>query len=319
MAAAPFDDELFRDAFEGALDPLLLVDADGQCLAANDPAEALFDAIDGLEGRLMGSFLSEAAFDASWETLLDTGRASGHWDVRLDEERRTCEFAAIAGLTPGVHLLALREAASDESSSDLLQYAEALAGVFETSPYGVLVFDGETVVAQNRHAGRVFDLDEEALTEAYADWELLDTDGNTMPADARPDRVAAETGSSVFDSTYGIAHDGHTQWLSVDALPVSEEGEVTRVITVFEDVTDSRERDRLSAMQNDRLEEYSATVSHDLRSPMSVAIGWIDIAIADDSTDDLDKAKRSRTDGYPHHRPPCPRPARPDRPASRVA
>jgi signal transduction histidine kinase len=63
------------------------------------------------------------------------------------------------------------------------------------------------------------------------------------------------------------------------------------VVAVFEDITDEREYRRLLEQQNERLEAYSATVSHDLRGPLSVASGWIDIAIDEESTADLEKAK----------------------------
>ena len=59
--------------------------------------------------------------------------------------------------------------------------------------------------------------------------------------------------------------------------PVREDGEVTQVVGVAFDVTDRvRHRQELEA-KNERLEEFASVLSHDLRNPLSLASGTVEV------------------------------------------
>jgi len=53
--------------------------------------------------------------------------------------------------------------------------------------------------------------------------------------------------------------------------PVVNDGEITRLIGVTRNVTERVERERQLNQQNERLDEFSSVVSHDLRNPLNVA------------------------------------------------
>jgi PAS domain S-box-containing protein len=55
--------------------------------------------------------------------------------------------------------------------------------------------------------------------------------------------------------------------------PVVVDGEVTRIVGIARDVTDSVEQERELRRQNERLEEFASVISHDLRNPLNVAQG----------------------------------------------
>jgi PAS domain S-box-containing protein len=59
-------------------------------------------------------------------------------------------------------------------------------------------------------------------------------------------------------------------------------------IGIFRDVTDSEKRETALREQNQRLERVASTIAHDLRNPLSVARGHLDIAVADDGGDRTD-------------------------------
>ncbi|OYR73983.1 PAS domain-containing sensor histidine kinase [Halorubrum ezzemoulense] len=59
---------------------------------------------------------------------------------------------------------------------------------------------------------------------------------------------------------------------------------------IYTDVTDRREREETLRRQNERLDEFASIVSHDLRNPLSVAEGYVDLARETDDTAPLEKA-----------------------------
>jgi signal transduction histidine kinase len=89
------------------------------------------------------------------------------------------------------------------------------------------------------------------------------------------ERVAAEF---TFDKPWGERH------YEASAEPIYEDGEVVGASFVAFDVT---EQHRLEAQtrtlrrQNERLEEFASIVSHDIRNPLNVAQGYIDLTLLD--------------------------------------
>jgi PAS domain S-box-containing protein len=301
MTAAPTDDHLFRAVFEGTLDALCLADDDGVYTDVNAAAAELFGAPQAeLVGRSIDEFATEDFdFDAAWATFLEEGEMRGQFELqRPDGETRVVEFAANADILPGVHLSALRDVTDREADREALnRKTELLSRIFETSPVGIALVDRNgTIVDANDRAESILGLERSALAvRTYDDpeWRIVDENDEDLAVEELPVARVVESGEPIFGFEHGITHtDGDRTWLSVNAAPLfDDEGNVEQVITTIEDVTERREYRRLLEQQNERLEEYSATVSHDLRSPLSVASGWVDIAIEEESTDDLEKAK----------------------------
>ena len=299
MGAAPTDDRLFRAVFEGTLDALCLTDDEGTYVDANEAATDLFGCRrDELIGRSVADFTPpELEFEPVWETFLERGEMRGEFELhRPDGDVRTTEFVARADILPGTHLSAIRDVS--ERASDRMELGrrtEMLSKVFETSPVGIVVIDADgTIVDANDRAETVLGLERSEITaRAFDDhrWVAVDADGCPLSDEEYPVSRVLETGEAVFDAEHGIRRpDGETVWLSVNAAPIhGPDGGVSRVVAVVSDITDNREYRRLLEQQNERLEEYSAAVSHDLRSPLSVASGWVDISIEEDTTAYLDR------------------------------
>jgi PAS domain S-box-containing protein len=74
--------------------------------------------------------------------------------------------------------------------------------------------------------------------------------------------------------------------ISIRLSPVVVDGEVVQVVGIGRDVTERRERERELRRERDRLDEFASIVSHDLRSPLSVAEGNAELA---KETGDLDR------------------------------
>ncbi|SEO55545.1 PAS domain S-box-containing protein [Halogranum amylolyticum] len=58
---------------------------------------------------------------------------------------------------------------------------------------------------------------------------------------------------------------------------------------IYTDVTDQRERERELRRQNERLDEFASIVSHDLRNPLTVASGYLDLARETNDDANLEK------------------------------
>jgi PAS domain S-box-containing protein len=72
-------------------------------------------------------------------------------------------------------------------------------------------------------------------------------------------------------------------------IALLEEGdEFQGTVGVLRDITDRKRRERELQRQNERLEAFAEIVSHDLRNPLSVAQGYLDLAMESESTDQLE-------------------------------
>jgi len=173
---------------------------------------------------------------------------------------------------------------------------QLFGAVFETSPVGIVITDADgQILDANSRAETVLGLSHDELTDrSYDDdaWKPVRDDGTPMPTDESPVSKVLETGEAVFGIEHGIEKpDGDILWLSVNAAPIYDDGSIDRIVATISEISDRWEYRRMLEQQNRRLEEYSAIVSHDLRSPLSVASGWLNVAIEDDSTEDLDKVR----------------------------
>jgi len=73
--------------------------------------------------------------------------------------------------------------------------------------------------------------------------------------------------------------------------PVVVDGEVTQLVGVARDTTERKRRERELRRERDRLEEFASIVSHDLRNPLNVAEGYLEMARDADDGDAADLEK----------------------------
>ncbi|GAB7089911.1 hypothetical protein JCM18237_01820 [Halorubrum luteum] len=64
----------------------------------------------------------------------------------------------------------------------------------------------------------------------------------------------------------------------VHVIPIHLDAENASGFAVYTDITERREREATLRRQNERLDEFSAIVSHDLRNPLSIADGYLELA-----------------------------------------
>jgi signal transduction histidine kinase len=69
---------------------------------------------------------------------------------------------------------------------------------------------------------------------------------------------------------------------------VTDDGEFVGLVSVLRDITDRIEIEEALQQQNERLDEFASLVSHDLRNPLNVAQGRLELARAEYEGEHLD-------------------------------
>ena len=81
--------------------------------------------------------------------------------------------------------------------------------------------------------------------------------------------------------------DGGLRWVETTAVPVTDDrGTVTGIAGITTDLTDRVERERALEETAERLDQFASMVSHDLRNPLSIAMGRL--ALYRETGDDAD-------------------------------
>jgi len=103
--------------------------------------------------------------------------------------------------------------------------------------------------------------------------------------------IEAEEPASVELLNY--RKDGTEFWNRVSVAPIRDaDGRVTEWVGFQEDITAFKEREAALKRQNERLDSFASIVSHDLRNPLNVAQGRVDLArtVAAEGAENLDAA-----------------------------
>jgi len=83
-----------------------------------------------------------------------------------------------------------------------------------------------------------------------------------------------------------VGPDGEVYWVRTTGVPeYGEDGDIVALRGVYRDITARRERERERARrademahQNERLDRFASVLSHDLRSPLTAAQGYLELA-----------------------------------------
>ena len=293
-------------------DPVYALDADGRFTYVND---ALVELSGYAEAELVGEHVSLLVDQAD----VDTGAAVITELLRSDEQARdtfemelvtadgdvvACEnhiallpsdegFAGTTGIVRDITARTRRERELKHRTDELVELTDELEAqyryLFEQAPVMAVVTraeDGRPVVEdcnqqfvdtlgyrRNDVLGR--HLDDFYTPESRQ--ELLRNGGYER----------ALSGEFVREDRELVTADEETVETLLRAVPRRDaETDVTGTLALFVDITERRDIKR----QKDRLEEFTSVVSHDLRNPLNVAQGRVQLARAEYESDNLDTA-----------------------------
>ncbi|QLD90165.1 PAS domain S-box protein [Natronomonas salina] len=177
-------------------------------------------------------------------------------------------------------LAANAEAALDRAHKEaaLRRERDDLAALFENIPDPTV----ETLMAGGRPiVQRVNPAFEDVFGYSNEEIHGADLDDFIVPEEhrdvAREHNERIEGGDGFHDEVRRLADDGLRDFI-LHVVPHDVGEASTRGYAIYTDITDQKQRERKLERQNERLDQFASVVSHDLRNPLSVARGRLDLA-----------------------------------------
>jgi PAS domain S-box-containing protein len=183
-----------------------------------------------------------------------------------------------------------------ERNRELARLREGYETVFEHAQDALFLLDVEADAGDGGSPSFVFESANPAQ-EALTGVSEADLRGKT-PSEVFDDTTAGSVESlfgSILETQETATFETELSFPAGDAVvnasvsPVVVDGEVTQLVGVARDTTERKRRERELRRERDRLEEFASIVSHDLRNPLNVAEGYLEMAREADDTSKLGK------------------------------
>ena len=285
--------ERFQAFVENSHDLISVVDADGIAQYQSPAAKRLLGyAPEALVGENIFGYIHQddrAGISEQFERLVTRSEpttevfdyrirhADGSW-VRFESIASNRTATAVDGIVINSRDITKQR----ERKRALKETTQRLESVIEVSPEPILATDADgTITVWNEAAEDVFGFASDAVVgEGIRSLGLFDTE-QASQFEAHFDRVLA--GETIHNrEVQRRTRQGIPVRLSLSAVPLRDgSGTVTGVLVAAKDITEHGEHAQGASelrRQNDRLEEFASIVSHDLRNPLSVAEGRLDLA-----------------------------------------
>ncbi len=114
------------------------------------------------------------------------------------------------------------------------------------------------------------------------------------------DRMVIETGEPL-ETEERVLVDGEERWFIVTKVPIYDTGDRSDQETpvalfgVASDITEHRRREEQLQRERDRLDEFASVVSHDIRTPLSVAEGRLELLEEECDSDHIEPIDQALT------------------------
>lgn len=157
----------------------------------------------------------------------------------------------------------------------LAERAELLDAMTEAMTEGVVVTDvSGRIVRTNPAARELLGSDPEGVLDPATAYAVRRPDGSPLDRDDLPSRRALREGAVAPHDLEVEGAAGSPRVVSVSAAALTGGRSAqppTGAVVVYRDVTEDRQRTH-------RIADFAAVVAHDLRTPLSVTHGWIQVA-----------------------------------------
>lgn len=143
----------------------------------------------------------------------------------------------------------------------------------------VVMLDAAARVVDSNPAAR-------SLVDAPAAWRGMAGADFFAPF---PEQVERFRDTTDAEAEIALTTDGEDRTLHLNISPIhAADGKPTGQLIVLRDITDQNERRRQLERQNERLDQFASVVSHDLRNPLTVASGRLELLREDPSEEHID-------------------------------
>jgi PAS domain S-box-containing protein len=286
----------YKTIFERVQDRVYVLDDRNQFVLVNDSLAAMLGYTpEELRGQPFESVLAPSAVETIAEETddgADEERMNGGVtdadveDDRLELQIETatgtvipCEVSrspiAFDGAVEGTVGVVRDISERKRIERDLRETSRALETLVDVSPVAIVATDPEGQVEVWNPAA-----------ESMFGWDVVDVLGERLP-------FVDEAGRSQFEVYHrrvlGGEHaagveetlarrDGSTLRTRISFAPQRDgDGEVSRVVCVVVDISEMKAYERELEAKNEQLETFASTLSHDLRNPLAVAMGYLEL------------------------------------------
>ncbi|WP_277541542.1 PAS domain S-box protein [Haloarcula laminariae] len=269
--------EQYKLIFDSVTEPVYVLDGEDRIVRYNDPFAELvgYDA-DALVGEPISAVLgpeptvTDGGFTDRTEATVRTGSGT---DVPCELDLAPVELGdGTTGRVGIIRDISRRKAIE----SELAQTTERLETLVEASPLAIVAHDTDGVVdVWNPAAESLFGW---AADEVRGEQLPLIPDENGEELLEHHERV--QNGDHLTGLETELRHeDGRTVPTRVSAAPIrNTDGDIVGTVAIIADITEQKARQRRLERQNERLNEFASLVSHDLRNPLQVAAGHLQLA-----------------------------------------
>ncbi|MFC7009201.1 PAS domain S-box protein [Halalkalicoccus salilacus] len=117
--------------------------------------------------------------------------------------------------------------------------------ILDTCPVTILVIDAErTITFGNERMNEVMGAEDIAGTPlSEVPWTIYE-DGEPVPAGRRPFDMIREREEPIYDLQYPARINGRHRWLSINGVPLYDDGEFDGAVFAVEDITDRKRREQ---------------------------------------------------------------------------
>ena len=288
--------EQYKLIFDSVTEPVYVLDDDDRIIRYNDPfAELVGYDGDALVGEPISVVLGPeaTATDGGFSDRTEaTVRTESGTEVPCELDLAPVELDEDdAGRVGIIRDISRRKAIE----SELAQATERLETLVEASPLAIVAHDTAGIVDVWNPAA-----------ESLFGWRAEEIRGEQLPIvpddnyeELRDQHERIQTGADLTGRETELQRkDGRTIPTRVSAAPIRNiDGTIVGTVSIIADITEQKARQRRLERQNERLEEFASLVSHDLRNPLQVATGHLQLARAadEDVTAHIDDAESALT------------------------
>jgi PAS domain S-box-containing protein len=181
----------------------------------------------------------------------------------------------------------LRRLWSDEA---LRESEEKYRTLIEQSHDAVTIHQHGGYEFVNQRGTELFGRGEEEILDLSV-WDVVHPEDADKLADVAETESLALGERQTFEARIERP-DGDVRHCEFSTTVISYQGD-TAVLASIRDITERKERERELERQNERLDQFASVVSHDLRSPLNVAKGSLDLAEATGEAEHFDRASEA--------------------------
>lgn len=182
---------------------------------------------------------------------------------------------------------------NEKTHLQLLRDEDVFLSILENLNSGVALIDENgKFISYNKKFLNLFGLSEESTIknvndQKWSEWRVFGEDLKFLDVDEHPVRKAAITGKAVKNKLVGVILPlkEDITWMLISAEPVfNKEGKIVKTICTYLDVTEHKLVDAALRQSEHNLRELNATkdkmfsvISHDLKSPFTIIIGFTEL------------------------------------------